>query len=132
MIRITGRAALLAGLITAGASQAYAAADLQEQIVKMIERQAKSVSSNAPDCDKIGAALLKYVDADGALTKKAVEADKGKSKEQKKQEQEAFLKKYATRIKAAQAKMAPLKACTSNEKVMEWRKKLEAAGEAGK
>lgn len=103
------------------------AEDLQEEMVKMLERQAQDISTHAPDCDKVAAALSKHVAADTALTKKVVESDKGKTKEQKKAERDAFGKKYGERMKAASQKMAGLKACKDNAKVKEWKKALDAA-----
>jgi hypothetical protein len=127
--KLTKLVCSLAVMSVFGASQAFAAsdADLHESMVKMAERQAKDVSATAPDCDKMGDALLKHVDDDAALMKKVMDADKGKTKEQKTLAKNEFMKKYATRMKDAQQKMAPLKSCRDNAKMKEWKKKIDAA-----
>ncbi len=112
-----------------GASPALAGKpeDLHEQMVKMVERQGADVAANMPDCDKVGDALLKNVDADAALMKKLLLADKDKTKEQKKLEQNEFLKQYAPRMKEAQKKMSAVKACKDHAKLKQWKKTLDAA-----
>lgn len=102
-------------------------AELQEAMVKMTERQGQDVASNAPDCDKIGDALLKNADADGALLKKVLMSEKGKTKEQKVVAKNDFMKKYATRMKAAQDKLQPLRKCSGNAKLKQWKKKIDDA-----
>jgi hypothetical protein len=120
----------LAVVAVLGASPALAEAkdaDLNEQMVTMLERQSADVAANMPDCDKVGDALLKHVDADAALMKKVMVAEKSKTKEQKQLEQNAFLKKYAPRMKAAQEKMSAVRACKDHAKLKQWKKALDAA-----
>jgi len=119
---------LLSSLLFGGAlvvGGGVARADLQEQMVKMLERQASEIDAAKPDCDKMLDALMKHVDADATLTKQAQDSDKGKSSEQKKAEQQAFVGKYGPRLQAAAKLMAPLRECRANPKMKQWRARLE-------
>lgn len=101
--------------------------DTAERLVKMQERQAEAVAKNAPDCDKIGKALLATVDEDAALMKSVYAADAKKSKEQKRAEKAEFMTRYGKRLKAAQGKIAPLRACKGNAQVRSWKNTLDEA-----
>jgi hypothetical protein len=100
------------------------AADLKEQMVQVLERQAADVDDHRPDCDAILTALLRHVDDDAAVSRKLRAADRGKSPAQLKEEQSAFVAKYADRLHAATAKMGPLKACRTDPRLQQWKKKL--------
>jgi hypothetical protein len=108
-------------------SVAGAAGAGQEDVVKMQERQGEAIKKNAPDCDKIGDALLANADADAATMKQLVAAEAGKTKEQKKTEQQEMVAKYGDRLKVAQKNFEPLRACKGNAKIKQWKDKLDAA-----
>lgn len=118
---------LVAALFVLAVAPAWASGSVEEDLVAMAERQASAVSGGGADCDKMGEALLGGVDADIATLKKAIASDAGKSKDEKKAAQLAMMAKFGPRLKAAQEKMAPLKACRSNAKVQAWKKKLDDA-----
>ncbi len=121
-----------AALLLLSACTAFAAEPLVEQMVKMQERQAAAVKGAAPDCDKMGAALLSTVDEDAALLKRLLAADAGKTSEQKKAEQAELLVKYGQRMKAVQKDFAALKSCKDNGQVKKWKAKLDEATEPRK
>ena len=106
---------------------AFATSSLEEEIVTMTERQAAAVTAAAPDCEKVGQALLATVDDDLAVLKKAQEAGKVKTLEQKKAEKAEFTAKYGARMKEANAKFSAIKACKENATVKQWKAKVDAA-----
>ncbi|MBX7099661.1 MAG: hypothetical protein K1X89_18230 [Myxococcaceae bacterium] len=118
---------LVAALFVMAVAPAWASGSVEEDLVAMAERQGAAVTGGAGDCDKMGEALLGGVDSDIATLKKAIAADAGKSKDEKKAAQLNLMAKFGPRLKAAQEKMAPLKACRSNAKVQAWKKKLDDA-----
>ena len=118
---------LVAALFVLAVAPAWASGSVEEDLVAMAERQASAVSGGGADCDKMGEALLGGVDADIATLKKAIASDAGKSKDEKKAAQLSMMAKFGPRLKAAQEKMAPLKACKANAKVQAWKKKLDDA-----
>lgn len=114
-------------LAVAVAVPAFASTTLEEEIVTMTERQAVAVTAAAPDCEKIGQALLATVDDDLAVLQKAHEAGKTKTVEQKKAEKAEFLKRYGARMKEATGKLAVVKSCKDHATVKQWKAKFDAA-----
>ena len=118
---------LVAALLCLTASASLASAPSIEDMVKMTERQAAAVKKNAPDCDKIGSALLENVDADAAVMKEMVAADRSKTKEQRQAEQKDMVAKYGDRLKAAKKDMEPMRSCKDNANVKKWKAALDEA-----
>lgn len=91
----------------------------EEKAVKLMEEMANIVDSNKEDCDKMGAALTTFVDAN-ADTIKGMKDMKSSKDEEKKLEE-----KYGDRIKAATGKMmGGMMKCATNEKVAGAMKKM--------
>ncbi len=113
----------LAALPTTRA-HADAAGDIGERIVAVFERMGADVAANKPDCDKIGAALMKHADADATVLADAKKLDAGKTAAQKKAAQAELQKKFGARMSAAQQKMAPLKDCRTNATIKSYMAKV--------
>lgn len=109
------------------APSALAASGTPEQLLEMQERQAEAIAEYAPDCEKIGKALLARVHRDAALMKKMLAEDKAKTSEQKRTEKKQFAERFGNRLKAAMLKAAPLRSCKDNTTVRAWKAKLDAA-----
>jgi hypothetical protein len=90
---------------------------LVEQFVKIMERIGTDADANKPDCDKIGSALSKH-QAEDAATMQELKANRAKlSPQERKAVQDLIKAKYGERLKASEAKAAPIKACTTNPKI---------------
>jgi hypothetical protein len=90
---------------------------LVEKFVKIMERIGSDADANKPDCDKIGTALSKH-QAEDVATMQELKANKAKLSPQERKAVQALIKdQYGERLKASEAKAAPIKACTTNPKI---------------
>jgi hypothetical protein len=110
-------AGLVVSLLATGTARAAADGDLVDKVVKILERIGEETDANKPDCDKIGTALAKHQAEDAAVMKQAKDSDAKKTAKQREDDTKAAKAKFGERMKAAQAKAAPLKACKTNAKV---------------
>ena len=95
--------------------------DPGEQAVKLFEEMATIADKNKDDCDKMGEAMIKFMDGNADTFKKLKELGKKETPEQKK----AYEAKYRERLKAAMGKMMPAQAkCKDNKKLQEAMKKM--------
>jgi len=110
-------ATLSVSLLVTAVARADGDGGLVEQYVKLLERVGTEVDANKPDCEKIGVALSKHLTEDAA-TMKEVKDNRAKLTPSERKAVNDFVKaRYGERLKAAEAKAAPLKACQTNPKV---------------
>jgi hypothetical protein len=110
-------AALAVSLLMTAAAHAEGDGGLVEKHVKLLERVGLEADTHKPDCEKIGIALSRH-QAEDAETMKAVKETLAQlSVPQRKALRDLVRAKYGERLKASQAKAAPLKACKTNPKV---------------
>jgi hypothetical protein len=119
MIRAARRAPAALAVLLLATTSASAERDggLVEKYVKIMESISADADANKPDCEKIGIALAKHQAKDAAIMKQ-LKADRDKlSPQERKAVLELIRDKYGARLKASEAKAAPIKACTANAKI---------------
>jgi hypothetical protein len=108
---------LSASLLVTARAHADGDGGLVEKYVKLMERIGTDADANKPDCDKIGTALSKH-QAEDAATMQRFKDDMAKlSAQQRKAVRDLLNAKYGERLKASEAKAAPIKACKTNPKI---------------
>jgi hypothetical protein len=90
---------------------------LLEKYVLLMERIGADADANKPDCDKIGTALSRHQAEDSATMKQFKDNLARLSPPQRKAVKDLFKDKYVKRLKASEAKAAPIKACKANPKI---------------
>ena len=103
-------------LITA---RAHAGGDggLVEKYVKIMESIGMDADANKPDCDKIGTALSKHQAEDAATMQQLKDNMAKLTAQERKAVRDLLEHKYGERLKASEAKAAPIKACRNNPKI---------------
>lgn len=119
MNRAAGFAFVVLAVLHIGVARVRAEGDggLLEKYVLIMERIGADTDANKPDCDKIGTALSRHQAQDAATMKEFKDNLAKLPPSQRQAVKDLFKDKYAERLKASEAKAAPLKACKTHPKV---------------
>ena len=110
-------AVLSVSLVMTAEARAEGDGGLVEKFVKIMEHISADADANKPDCEKIGIALSRHQAADAETMKQVKENQAKLSPPERKAVLDLIKAKYGERLKASEAKAAPIKACTSNAKI---------------
>jgi hypothetical protein len=109
--------ALSVSLVVTAGARAEGDGGLVEKFVMIMERIGTDADTNKPDCDKIGTALSRHQAEDAATMQQVKDNEAKLTAQERKAVRDLIKAKYGERLKASEAKAAPIKACKTNPKI---------------